>query len=92
MMVQPKDGESNTKVVEEKTYHWCNGGQDKHRPRWVMHLPSECKPRTKGATKEWAKEPPKSESKKETKETKRVGWTTGMLSLVRGAESDSDED
>lgn len=36
--VPPKEGESHTKVVKGKTYHWC----PKHEA-WTRHTPEECK-------------------------------------------------
>ena len=36
--VKPKQGESKTKVVNGKTYHWC----DKHKA-WTLHTNNECR-------------------------------------------------
>ena len=82
----PKEGESKTKVVEDKTYHWCPGGQYKHRPHWEMHHPSDFKASKRGSEKEIPKEEPK--PVKANQGENKVGWTTGMLALVHGAESD----
>ena len=37
-LVPPKPGETQTKSVNEKTYHWCP-----HHKMWTLHKPSECK-------------------------------------------------
>ena len=84
----PKEWESKTKVVEDKIYHWCPGGQDKHGPCWVMHHPSDCKACKRGSKKEIPKEEPKPVKSEQGEE--KVGWTTSMLALVHSAESDSD--
>ena len=38
MTTKPKEGESHTKMVSGKEYHWCNNHQ-----AWTRHKPSECK-------------------------------------------------
>ncbi|MGL5918059.1 MAG: hypothetical protein ACRCYM_02330, partial [Cetobacterium sp.] len=40
MFVKPKDGESKTKMVKDKEYHWCDGKDNAHKPKWVRHHPS----------------------------------------------------
>lgn len=41
--VEPKEGEAKTKVVGDKTYHWCRGHDGAaHRKMWSMHAPNEC--------------------------------------------------
>ena len=37
-LVSPKAGQSQTKVIEGTTWHWCP-----HHKRWVQHKPSECR-------------------------------------------------
>ena len=37
-LVSPKADQSQTKVVEGTTWHWCP-----HHKRWVQHKPSECR-------------------------------------------------
>ena len=36
--VPPKPNEDTTKVVNSKTYHWCE-----HHNQWTLHKPSECR-------------------------------------------------
>jgi len=36
--VEPKEGESLSKAVKGKTFHWCT-----HHKAWVIHKPSECR-------------------------------------------------
>ena len=36
--VAPSAGESKTKVVDGKTYHWC-----KHHQAWTLHEPKDCR-------------------------------------------------
>jgi hypothetical protein len=53
MFVRPKDGEPKTKKVNDKDYHWCDGKDDAHKPKWVRHHPSDCgrrEPTAAGAT------------------------------------------
>jgi hypothetical protein len=38
MTTKPKDGESHTKMMAGKEYHWC-----KNHEAWTRHKPSECK-------------------------------------------------
>ena len=38
MTTKPKDGESHTKMVSGKEYHWC-----KNHEAWTRHKPYECK-------------------------------------------------
>ena len=41
--IEPKEGESKTKTVGDKTYHWCTGHEGvAHRKMWSMHAPNEC--------------------------------------------------
>ena len=86
----PKEGESKTKVFEDKIYHWCPEGQYKHRPCWVMHHLSDYNARKRGSEKEILKEEPNPIKSKQGEA--KVGRTTGMLALVHGAESDSDSE
>lgn len=42
-LIEPKDGESKTKTVGDKTYHWCTGHDGKaHRKMWSLHTPDAC--------------------------------------------------
>ena len=50
MFVRPKDGESKTKSVNNKEYHWCDGKDDAHKPKWVRHHPRDCGRRDPTAT------------------------------------------
>jgi hypothetical protein len=50
MFVKPKDGESKTKKVGDKDYHWCDGKDDAHKPKWVRHHPRDCGRRDQGTT------------------------------------------
>lgn len=45
MLVKPAEGEPKTKVMNQKTYHWCPNHES-----WTIHSPSECKGRGSGAT------------------------------------------
>ena len=95
MSVPPKDGESHTKTIigDDKPWYWCPGN-GAHKARWVRHKPSECKG-LKDASESEPKEAPKGilkdKSKKE-EETKKVGWSSGMLAKIRGTLSDSDSE
>jgi hypothetical protein len=61
MSKKPKDGESQTKKVDGKTYHWCEGN-GAHKPKWVIHDPKTCnrlkKPKPKDSGSEESKSQP----------------------------------
>jgi hypothetical protein len=50
MFVKPKDGEPKSKKVGDKDYHWCDGKDDSHKPKWVRHHPRDCGRREQGTT------------------------------------------
>ena len=71
MSKSPTDGKL-TKVVNDKTYHWCEGN-GAHTPRWVRHTPAECR----GSEKK------KPESILKEEKPKGVSWSTAaMLAMV----------
>jgi hypothetical protein len=50
MFVKPKDGEPKSKKVGNKDYHWCDGKDDAHKPKWVRHHPRDCGRRNQGTS------------------------------------------
>ena len=84
MFLKPKEGEATTKKVNEKDYHWCDGKNGSHKPKWVRHHPKDC-----------GKNPPKTDTstkttdeadEKKDESAKKVAWSAAMLSTF-----DSDE-
>jgi hypothetical protein len=50
MFVKPKDREPKSKKVGDKDYHWCDGKDDAHKPKWVRHHPRDCGRRDQGTS------------------------------------------
>jgi hypothetical protein len=50
MFVKPKDGEPKSKKIGDIDYHWCNGKDDAHKPKWVCHHPRDCRRREQTAS------------------------------------------
>ena len=70
MSKSPTDGKLN-KVVNDKTYHWCEGN-GAHTPRWVRHTPAECR----GSEKK------KPESILKEEKPKGVSWSTAAMQAM----------
>ena len=80
----PKYGEKKEKVVSGKTYYYCKG-HGAHKPRWVVHKPSECH-----GLKDKDDSDDKAKDSKD-KPKKKVGWAM-MALMVTIDESDSDQE
>ncbi len=76
----PKEGEPHTMVIDGKTYYWCEGG-NAHKPKWVVHKPSECRGRQASGT---TVTPPAAISE--------VATTTAAAGFLATAAYQSDED
>ncbi len=77
MLKKPSGGEPSTKMVNEKAYHWCDGN-GAHKPKWVRHLPSECRGKARDTK-------PDGESKKTEQpsgDSGAGGWTAAMQALI----------
>eukprot|EP00957_Ditylum_brightwellii_P023678 1787040-Ditylum_brightwellii.AAC.1 len=62
MVKPPKDGESLTKVVSGKTYHWC----PKHKA-WVKHSPEQCQMKATAGKQKQTKQTTNKETKSKDK-------------------------
>lgn len=78
----PKDGEASTKVVNNKTYHWC-----KAHKAWTMHKEDECRLKLRDQS-------PTSDNEKKGKDKKSDRQAKWMRTLAAICEdlSDSDDD
>lgn len=94
MTEAPKSGESKTKTVDDKEYHWCSNHES-----WTRHKPSECKgkgfkPEKTDKSKRKAKEENKAETGDSTKtENKKVKLMQALTAIhvgKSGNESDSE--
>ena len=86
----PKDGESETKVVLGKDYHWCTGHGTAHEPKWVRHEPASCDG-LKGKTDGAFGKTKTSMAPKEDVPKKKVAWSTAMMSTIVGTEESDDD-
>ncbi len=68
---KPKDGEPTTIVVEGKKFHWCDGGNGAHKPKWVVHDPKDCRGNKDTGTKTQVQT---EEKKADTEERKAAGF------------------
>jgi hypothetical protein len=86
MFVKPKDGEAKSKTINEKEYHWCDGKEDAHKPKWVRHHPKDCGKRDGQAgpvvPPVVAPAPPSTTTPPAT----TPSWTTVMLSTLADQE------
>jgi hypothetical protein len=96
MSKPPRDGESKSKKVNGKDYNWCEG-YGSHEPRWVIHKVEKCRGYIKRLQELGGEmnpntgeqeDTPKSES---NRETRRVGWSTTMLSQVKRTDDEDSE-
>ncbi|MGL5499611.1 MAG: hypothetical protein ACRDCK_00385, partial [Plesiomonas shigelloides] len=83
MFVKPKDREARVKKVNDKDYHWCDGKDNAHEPKWVRHHPSECGRRdaTTVAAPQ-AAAPAPTPSPTPSPSASNPSWTTVMMSTL----------
>eukprot|EP00957_Ditylum_brightwellii_P068968 5234111-Ditylum_brightwellii.AAC.2 len=62
MVKPPKDGESLTKAVNNKTYHWCS-----NQKAWVKDSPKQCHMKAKDRKQRQGKSKASKETKKKVK-------------------------
>jgi hypothetical protein len=80
---KPTDG-SLEKLVNGKTYHWCEGNSGRHHPpKWVIHKPSECTnlKKTSSTNRDYGNTTQRSA-------VNTPSWSTSMIAALQ----DSDEE
>jgi len=86
MSEPPKSGESKTKTVDKKTYHWCPNHES-----WTRHHPSECKGKGHTSEKKRKSEDNEDNSKVLSKtENKKVKLVQAISAMHVGNDDDDE--